>query len=99
TLSLQFFNGLFMPCFHIGINTLILNNTEEEFVGRVNGILIPIFIGAMVITMSLAGWLKVQFSLVPTYVLAGVLFLIGYIISQRLLRLSTYIKEETSISV
>jgi MFS family permease len=99
TLVLQFFNGLFMPCFHIGINTLILKNTEEEFVGRVNGILMPIFIGAMVITMSLAGWLKVHFSLVPTYVAAGLLFVIGLLISLRLLRLAANLKQETTISV
>jgi predicted MFS family arabinose efflux permease len=81
TLLFQFFNGLFMPCFHIGINTLILKNTDEEFVGRANGILIPIFIGSMLISMSLAGWLKGQLSLVPTYIIAGLLFLISFLIS------------------
>jgi predicted MFS family arabinose efflux permease len=81
TLLFQFFNGLFMPCFHIGINTLILKNTDEEFVGRANGILMPIFIGSMVVTMSLAGWLKGQLSLVPTYLIAGSLFAVSFFIS------------------
>ncbi len=96
TLALQFFNGLFMPCFHIGINTLILQNTGEEYVGRVNGVLIPIFIGAMVITMSFAGWLKVHLSLVTTYGIAGVLFLIGFLISIHLLGVSIFSKREES---
>ncbi len=80
TLIIQFFNGLFFPCIHIGINTLILQTTEESFVGRVNGVLNPLFMGMMVITMSLAGLLKQQFSLVPVYMMAGVLFLIGMFI-------------------
>ena len=44
-----------MPAIQIGISTLILGNTEVSFVGRVNGILTPLFMGAMVITMSLRG--------------------------------------------
>lgn len=84
TLAFQFFNGLFMPCIHIGINTLILQLTEEEFVGRVNGVLNPLFMGAMVITMSLAGWLKIQFSLVIMYVVAGVLFFLGMLLTAQL---------------
>lgn len=77
TLALQFFNGLFFPFIHIGINTLILQATEEKFVGRVNGVLNPLFMGAMVITMSIAGPLKAQFSLVPVYEAASVLFVVG----------------------
>lgn len=84
TLAFQFLNGLFMPCIHIGINTLILQLTEEQFVGRVNGVLNPLFMGAMVITMSLAGWLKVQFSLVIMYVVAGALFFLGTLLTTRL---------------
>ena len=64
TLSAQFIVGLVMPCIQIGTNTMILQNTTAEFVGRVNGILTPLFMGAMVITMSIAGWLKEVFSLV-----------------------------------
>lgn len=52
TLTLQFINGLTMPCIQIGINTLILQWTEQEYVGRVNGVLSPMFMGMMVIMMS-----------------------------------------------
>ncbi|NRT77368.1 MFS transporter [Clostridium beijerinckii] len=76
-LSFQFLNGFFMPCIQIGINTLILQLTKSEFVGRVNGVLNPMFMGFMVITMSITGWLKSQFSLTILYISAGILFLIG----------------------
>lgn len=80
TLAAQFFSGLFMPCIHIGINTMILQNTESAFIGRVNGILNPLFMGAMVITMSLAGWLKTHLSIVLIYEAAALLLFVGVVI-------------------
>ncbi|MDN4525822.1 MFS transporter [Fictibacillus fluitans] len=77
TLFAQFFSGLFMPCIHIGINTMILQNTEEAFIGRVNGILNPLFMGAMVITMSAAGWMKTHLSIVLIYQLSALLLFVG----------------------
>jgi DHA3 family macrolide efflux protein-like MFS transporter len=52
TILIQLCIGLALPALQIGINTIILNNTEEAFIGRVNGILTPLFMGSMVITMS-----------------------------------------------
>lgn len=80
TLTAQFISGLFMPCIHIGINTMILKNTEEAFIGRVNGILNPMFMGTMVITMSASGWLKKTTSLVTMYEFSALLFIIGVFI-------------------
>lgn len=77
TIVLQVFNGLFFPCIHIGINTLILNNSAEDFVGRVNGVLNPLFMGMMVVGMSLSGVVKVPLTLLGVYLLSGLLFLIG----------------------
>ena len=87
-LLFQFFNGFFMPCIQIGINTLILQLTKAEFVGRVNGVLNPMFMGFMVITMSLTGWLKSQFSLEILYIGAGVLFLLGAILTSLIFNVS-----------
>lgn len=87
-LLFQFLNGFFMPCIQIGINTLILQLTKSEFVGRVNGVLNPMFMGFMVITMSLTGWLKGQFSLTILYIAAGVLFLIGALLTSLIFNVS-----------
>jgi MFS family permease len=81
TILLQLFNGLFFPCIHIGINTLILKNTDEAFIGRVNGVLNPLFMGMMVIGMSASGIVKTPLSLTGVYVLSGVLFLIGTLLT------------------
>lgn len=75
----QFISGLVMPCIQIGINTLILKNTESDFIGRVNGILSPMFIGSMVVTMSIAGIIKEKSSLVLLYEISTVIFLLAVV--------------------
>ncbi|MBE1446673.1 MFS transporter [Paenibacillus sp. OAS669] len=86
TLMAQFISGLVLPAIQIGINTMILSNTDESYVGRVNGILNPLFMGGMVVTMSLAGWLKEMFHIVAMYEAAAVLFVIGVIVMLPLYR-------------
>lgn len=88
TIILQVFNGLFFPCIHIGINTLILKNTDESFVGRVNGVLNPLFMGMMVIGMSASGLLKTPLTLTGVYVVSGVLFLVGTLLTVPLFKLT-----------
>ena len=77
TYLVYFMMGLVMPCIMIGINIMILQNSDSQFIGRVNGILMPLYTGAMVVTMSMAGLLKETFSLVAMYEAAGVLYIIG----------------------
>lgn len=77
TLGAEFFIGLFFPCIQIGINTMILQNTKSEFIGRVNGTLSPLFTGSMVLTMSMAGILKEAFSIIVMFELAAILFVFG----------------------
>ncbi|MHB8126315.1 MAG: MFS transporter [Desulfitobacteriaceae bacterium] len=97
TLSFQFLNGLFMPCIMIGINTMILQMSEEEFIGRVNGVLNPLFMGAMVITMSFAGWFKVKFSLVTMYEVSGLLFFLSMLLTIPLFKMIVFQKQDQLI--
>jgi MFS transporter, DHA3 family, macrolide efflux protein len=73
-------NGLVFPCIHIGISTLILRWSHESIVGRVNGVLNPMFVGMMVIAMSVAGALKKNFELTAIFTGVGLLFLIGTLV-------------------
>ncbi|WP_442951640.1 MFS transporter [Paenibacillus sp. GYB003] len=77
TLVVQFVNGLVFPCIHIGISTMILKWSHASIVGRVNGVLNPMFVGMMVVSMSFAGALKDAFPIVTIYTGAGLLFLVG----------------------
>jgi len=87
TLTAQFFSGLFMPCIHIGINTMILQNTEESFIGRVNGILNPLFMGAMVITMSASGWVKSHLPITYMYEASAILLVVGIMVLLPLMKM------------
>ncbi len=86
-----------MPCIHIGINTMILQNTEESFIGRVNGILNPVFMGAMVITMSAAGWLKTQLSIVYIYETAAILLFMGIMVLVPLMKKNPKVSLEEGV--
>ncbi len=86
TLLAQFFIGMVTPGFQVAVQTLILKNTEQAYVGRVNGILSPLFMGSMLITMSMSGWLKDQLSVMVMYLLAGVFFGVGLLIIAPLFR-------------
>ncbi|MCO5384795.1 MAG: MFS transporter [Desulfosporosinus sp.] len=77
TYLINLFMGLVLPCIMIGINMMMMQNSESQFIGRVNGILMPLYTGAMVLSMSVAGLLKETFSLVAMYEAAGVLYIIG----------------------
>ncbi|WP_338551495.1 MFS transporter [Paenibacillus sp. KS-LC4] len=92
TLGLQFISGFALPCIQIGINTLILQNTKESFIGRVNGILTPMFMGSMVVTMMLSGLMKNAISLTPMYIIAGLFFLAGVAILLPLFKLQSRIE-------
>lgn len=86
TFLAQFFIGMVTPGFQVAVQTLILKNTDQDYVGRVNGILSPLFMGSMLITMSMSGWLKDQLSVMIMYLLAGVFFGVGLLIIASLFR-------------
>jgi Na+/melibiose symporter-like transporter len=97
TLVFQFLNGLFFPCIHIGINTLILQSTDSQFVGRVNGVLNPLFMGMMVVTMSTAGVLKSALTLVVVYQISAVLFALAMLVLVPLFKLKNHPSGENRI--
>jgi MFS family permease len=76
-LAAQFIAGLLVPFVHISCQTLVMSHAEEAFVGRVNGIMSPIFIGGMVLTMSVVGVLKASLPLEVLYGISAALFLVG----------------------
>ncbi|MCR8844342.1 MFS transporter [Paenibacillus sp. SC116] len=77
TTVLLVISGLFYPCIHGGIQTLIVRNTEGAFIGRVSGIITPVFMGMMVIGMFFSGYLKETISLLAVYATSGILIIVG----------------------
>jgi DHA3 family macrolide efflux protein-like MFS transporter len=97
TMVCEFIIGLFMPALHIGINTIILKNTDEAFVGRVNGFLTPLFMGSMVVTMSLVGLLKrnLDLSIFTIYQMSAAFFIIGILVMLPMFRQPATTKIDT----
>jgi MFS family permease len=96
SLGLQAISGLFYPCIHVGIQTLIMRNVEGTFIGRVSGAITPIFMGMMVIGMLVSGLLKDSISLVAVYALSGGLLIVGalllaplFVASERKIKMPT----------
>lgn len=98
TLTAQLFSGLALPCIQIGINTLIIQNSDTDFIGRVNGILSPLFTGSMVVTMSIAGSLKKMFSLSMMYEGTALLFIIGLLFILPIYNLKPVIAVESEMN-
>jgi len=92
TLLFQVVNGFCYPMIHIGMNTLIMKNTKAEFIGRVGGVLTPMFMGMMVIGMSLGGAWKEVSSLMFVFGAAAMLFLVGAMLISTLLRKKDHVQ-------
>lgn len=76
-LAAQLFLGMLVPFIHISCQTMVMSQAEESFVGRVSGILNPLFIGGMVLNMSIVGVLKAYLPLTVLFWISAGLFLAG----------------------
>ncbi|OOC58649.1 MFS transporter [Paenibacillus ihbetae] len=86
TMLSQFLIALLQPAIFIGNNALVMQQTEQAYIGRVTGIRTPLMTGAMLIAMGCSGLLKQAMSLTAVYGLAGVCFLAGFVMILPLLR-------------
>lgn len=75
----QFLIALLQPAIFIGNHTLVMQQTEQAYIGRVTGARTPLMTGAMLITMGCSGLLKQAMSLTYVYALAGACFLAGFL--------------------
>ncbi|XEC94053.1 MFS transporter [Paenibacillus tarimensis] len=80
TLGASFLGGLSYPAIHIGIMTMIMQWSEESIVGRVNGVLNPMFLGMMVLMIMGAGIMKQAVSLPVIYTVSAVLMALGALV-------------------
>ncbi|WP_407946794.1 MFS transporter [Paenibacillus tarimensis] len=96
TLTLQFFSGLAFPAIQIAISTMVIQWSDDSIVGRVNGVMSPMFVGMMVIMMSAAGLMKREIPLVTIYTISGTLMLLGSISLLPLFKHKPPVKEEAS---
>ncbi|WP_127534181.1 MFS transporter [Paenibacillus kobensis] len=98
SLVMQFVRGFVQPFIQVGINTIVMKSTEEGYVGRVNGIFGPVFMGTMLLMIMLSGWLSTFVPLVTMYVLSGVFFLIATAVISLMFKLELSTKYASAVS-
>ncbi|WP_309119094.1 MFS transporter [Paenibacillus sp.] len=86
TLALQACAGFGAPFIHASVQTLLMRYAEAGFVGRVSGVVSPVFSGMMVVGMGIAGPLKTATTLPTAFAAGGALFLVGAALLLPLLR-------------
>ncbi|MDL1164157.1 MFS transporter [Yersinia pestis] len=94
TMLSQFLIALLQPAIFIGNHTLVMQQTEQAYIGRVTGVRTPLMTGAMLITMGCSGLLKQAMSLTSVYALAGACFLAGFLMILPLLRQGNHMISE-----
>lgn len=79
TMLSQFLIALLQPAIFIGNHALVMQQTEQAYIGRVTGLRTPLMTGAMLLTMGCSGLLKQAMSLTSVFALAGACFLVGFL--------------------
>ncbi|MFC4102348.1 MFS transporter [Paenibacillus xanthanilyticus] len=77
TLGLNAIAGFFFPVIQVAISTMMLRWTEGAFMGRVGGVMMPMFTGTMVLMMAVSGPLLHVFSLGTMAIISGAFMLAG----------------------
>ncbi|MCI0766574.1 MFS transporter [Bacillus sp. TL12] len=70
TSLMRFGTGICLACVNIVVGTLMIQLVPENMIGRVNGTILPLFMGTMLIGNSLAGGLKELTSLIIVFCMA-----------------------------
>jgi len=70
--TFRFLNGILLAIVNTAVGSYVVSRIPEEMIGRVNGIVTPLFMGAMLIGTSLSGALTGQLGLLPVYAIAAV---------------------------
>lgn len=77
TLTMSFLGSVAMSFINVIISTFLVNNIEEEMVGRVNGSITPIFMASMLIGSTSAGVMMSLTSLFAVFALSALILVLS----------------------
>jgi predicted MFS family arabinose efflux permease len=83
TATMRFFGGIMTAAIGMITSSLFIKLVDNELVGRVNGTIVPMFMGAMLLGSSLAGFLMGVISLWGVFLLAAAIMLVAVVFSTR----------------
>ena len=82
--TMRFITGVLMAMAQTVLMAVMMQQVEEKFIGRLNGVMTPIFTGMLLIGSGFTGWYMSATSIVVVYFTAGALFLLSSFISMKL---------------
>lgn len=77
TLLFSFLGSISLAFTNVVISTFLVSRIDEHLIGRVNGLITPLFMGAILIGSTLSGVLMNSTSLLTVYVLSAFVLFIG----------------------
>ena len=81
TATLYFLSGLIIAFVQVAISAPLIKNVQEDYIGRINGLITPLMIGGILIGTALSGVLIEQISLIPVFMLSSFMLIICGIVS------------------
>ncbi|MEK3713146.1 MFS transporter [Paenibacillus sp. FSL R7-0333] len=82
--GMRLITGLFLALTQTVIGTYMLTLVRAEYIGRINGLITPIFTGCTLIGTGLSGMLVAQSSLIFVYMLSGLILMLAALVALRL---------------
>lgn len=79
TLSISFFGAISLAFINVVISTFMVAQVEEKMIGRVNGTIMPLFMGAILIGSSITGLLMNATSLLTVYLTSAAIIFVSVI--------------------
>lgn len=79
--AMSFTTGIFLAFVQTILAALMLTSVEEAYIGRINGLITPIFTGLLLIGTSLSGIFMEATSLLTVYFTAGFIFILASLVS------------------
>lgn len=81
TAMLYFLSGLIIAFVQVAISVPLIQNVQEDYIGRINGLITPLLIAGILIGTALSGVLIEKLTLIPVYMLAASILVICSVIS------------------
>jgi MFS family permease len=82
--GMRLVTGLFLAMTQTVIGTYMLTLVQAEYIGRINGLITPVFTGCTLIGTALSGMLVAQSSLIFVYMLSGLILMLAAMVALRL---------------
>ncbi|WP_232696051.1 MFS transporter [Brevibacillus daliensis] len=84
TTSVELLTGVFLAFIQVLLSAWFIQYVSESHIGRVNGIIAPMFTASIIAASLLTGFMKEEFSLVTVYIVSGIIVASSALVSLKI---------------